>query len=125
MGGLLLALPGLVPSLMLDWGVDRETAPQAHEIYVFERLPHHLILSGIHPEFILRLGLLWGVLVVGGAGEPTRRSASDDRRHVWRGCGRLSAAAVVDHPAGRRSTPLAVRSIADWRPTCCDSIGSA
>ncbi len=60
--GSLLALPGLVPVLQLDWGVDRETARQAHVIYVFDRLPHHLTLAGIHTDFILRfvlLGLLW------------------------------------------------------------------
>ena len=61
LGGLLLSLPGLIPSLILDWGVDRETVWQAHQIYVFERLPHHLTLAGIRPTFILRLTLLWGV----------------------------------------------------------------
>jgi hypothetical protein len=60
LGGLLLALPGLLPSLMLDWGVDPQTTRQAHQIYVFERLPHHLVLTGIRPDFILRLTLLWG-----------------------------------------------------------------
>jgi hypothetical protein len=58
-GGLLLALPGIIPSLMLDWGVDANTSQAAHQIYVFERLPHHLVLSGIRPEFVLRLTLLW------------------------------------------------------------------
>ena len=38
-----------------------ETVRQAHQIYVFERLPHHLVLSGIRPDFILRIGLLWAV----------------------------------------------------------------
>ncbi|MGD0900474.1 MAG: DUF6798 domain-containing protein [Thermoguttaceae bacterium] len=40
--GLLLAAPGLVPALVLDGRADRAEARQAHEIYVFERLPHHL-----------------------------------------------------------------------------------
>ena len=35
------------PRSRLDWGVDPQTARQAHEIYVFERLPHHLVLAGI------------------------------------------------------------------------------
>lgn len=42
-GGLLLSLPGLLPGLMLDRGVDPQTLQRAHEIYVFERLPHHLL----------------------------------------------------------------------------------
>jgi hypothetical protein len=65
LGGLLLALPGLWPSLALDWGVDPQTARQAHEIYVFERLPHHLVLAGMRRDFIVRfalLGLLWLLL---------------------------------------------------------------
>jgi hypothetical protein len=58
-GGLLLALPGIIPVIGLDWGVDRETVRQAHQIYVFQRLPHHLTLTGIKWYFILRLVLLW------------------------------------------------------------------
>ena len=42
-GGLLLALPGLLPGLALNAGVDAETAAFAHEIYVFKRLRHHLV----------------------------------------------------------------------------------
>ena len=45
--------------LGLDWGVDRETVRHAHEIYVFDRLPHHLTLTGIKGYFILRFVLLW------------------------------------------------------------------
>jgi hypothetical protein len=62
--GLLLALPGLIPSLLLDWNADPKIVHQAHKIYVFERLPHHLVLTGMKPEFILRLVLLWGFWVV-------------------------------------------------------------
>ena len=58
--GLLLALFGLIPSLTLDWGADPTAVQRAHEIYVFERLPHHLVLTGIRPDFIVRLALLWG-----------------------------------------------------------------
>jgi hypothetical protein len=58
LGGLLLSLPGLWPSLALDWGVDAQIAHRAHEIYVFERLPHHLVLAGMHREFIARFALL-------------------------------------------------------------------
>ena len=58
-GGFLLALPGVIAVLGLDWGVGRETVRQAHHIYVFDRLPHHLTLTGIKWYFILRLVLLW------------------------------------------------------------------
>jgi hypothetical protein len=59
LGGMLLALPGLWPAVTLDWNVDSKIVQQAHQIYVFERLPHHLVITGIRPEFIARLVLLW------------------------------------------------------------------
>ncbi len=40
--GFLLALPGLVPALLMNRGVEPAVAVQAHKIYVFERFPHHL-----------------------------------------------------------------------------------
>ena len=66
LGGLLLSLPGLLPSLTLDWGADLQTTQQSHQLYVFERLPHHLTLTGIRPEFIVRLILLWVVWLLLG-----------------------------------------------------------
>jgi hypothetical protein len=64
-GGFLLALVSLVPVLALDWGVDRETTGRAHEIYVYYRLPHHLVPYSREPQFLLRFGLLiafWAIL---------------------------------------------------------------
>ena len=78
LAGLLLALPGIIPSLALDWGVDRATARAAHEIYVFERLPHHLTLSGMRPEFIGRLVLLWAFWML--LGHWSRRDHLLDKR---------------------------------------------
>jgi hypothetical protein len=43
LSGFVLALPGLLPGLALNSGVDAETAALAHEIYVFKRLKHHLV----------------------------------------------------------------------------------
>jgi len=40
-GGLVLALPGVVSSMRLTWGVD-PVVDVANQIYVFERLKHHL-----------------------------------------------------------------------------------
>ncbi len=60
LGGLTLALPGLLPPLWLEWGPDAATARAANEIYVYERLPHHLNpwrfpLEQLVPFFVLCL----------------------------------------------------------------------
>ncbi len=77
--GALLALPGVWPSLMLDRGVDRQTAQLAHQIYVFQRLPHHLLLTGIRGSFILRFGLLTVLWVALG---PIRRRYATEPEHA-------------------------------------------
>jgi hypothetical protein len=63
-GGFVLSLPGLVPSLLLDWGADAQTVRQAHEIYVYKRLAHHLVFTRFPPEFIGRFLALVGGLVL-------------------------------------------------------------
>jgi len=45
LGGFLLSLPALVPSLLLDWGTDASILREAHEIYVYKRLAHHLVFG--------------------------------------------------------------------------------
>lgn len=42
---LCLAAPGVFAALRLDLGADPEDVKQAHRIYVFKRLGHHLLLS--------------------------------------------------------------------------------
>jgi hypothetical protein len=44
-GGLLLSLPGLIPGIALTRGFDAATVAEANEIYVYLRLPHHLLPS--------------------------------------------------------------------------------
>lgn len=64
-GGFLLAVPSLIPAILLDWNVDPETAARAHRIYVYWRLPHHMILTEFKPAFIVRFGvllMLWALL---------------------------------------------------------------
>lgn len=61
LGGFLLSLPGLIPSLQLTWGVDAEIVRRANWIYVYERLPHHLVF-GAFPWRYRRL--LFGALVL-------------------------------------------------------------
>lgn len=99
LGGLLLSLPGLIPTLALDWGVDRETARQAHLLYVFERLPHHLVLSGIYQEFILRMALLWYVWMLLGIWR-NRLNLSDDFRRTFDVLRAFVAGAVLIAMAG-------------------------
>ena len=57
LGGL-TACCGLIPVLMLDAGVSAEIVRQAHQIYVFQRLPHHLVPYEIRDSFLLRFALL-------------------------------------------------------------------
>ncbi|MEI8372899.1 MAG: DUF6798 domain-containing protein [Planctomycetota bacterium] len=62
-----LALPGLVPVLLMNRGVEPDVAAQAYQIYVFERFSHHLDpakfwADGFVLPFLLLVGLwllLW------------------------------------------------------------------
>lgn len=63
-GGFVLSLPGLLPSVTLDWGVDRATVARAREIYVFERLPHHLDPMQFPQSYVERFLLLCVVLLL-------------------------------------------------------------
>jgi hypothetical protein len=49
-----LALEGLIPGLLLTWGQDKATVNAAHQIYVFERLPHHLVFHRFGNWYIAR-----------------------------------------------------------------------
>jgi hypothetical protein len=64
LGGLVLSLPGLLPSLLLTWGIDPDVVGRSHEIYVFERLAHHLVPGRIPATFIDRFLLLVLLLVL-------------------------------------------------------------
>ena len=56
-----LALPSLYLGLSLTGETDAETIAEANRIYVFERLPHHLIAFGLAPGFLTRHLLLHAV----------------------------------------------------------------
>jgi hypothetical protein len=60
-GGLLLALPGIVPGVALTWGVPKEIRDQAAEIYVYRRLRHHLTPEAFPSWFVVRHLLLFGL----------------------------------------------------------------
>jgi hypothetical protein len=64
LGGFALSLPALVPCLGLTWGVDPAVVSRANEIYVFERLSHHLVPSRFPPTFVDRFLLLVVLLLV-------------------------------------------------------------
>ena len=64
-GGFVLALAGLIPALSLDWNVPPGVTEQASQIYVFERLPHHLALHKLAAgELIPRLARHGALLAV-------------------------------------------------------------
>ncbi|MBR2693591.1 MAG: hypothetical protein IKE69_05195 [Thermoguttaceae bacterium] len=57
-----IALIGLLPALALDRGVSPDVRHEAHRIYVFERISHHLVPSTLPWTFRVRfllLTLLW------------------------------------------------------------------
>lgn len=90
-GGLMLSLPGLIPSLALTWGADAETVREANEIYVFGRLAHHLDFNSFPPEFKQRFFALCGFgLALCFLAPPTAAL----RRLAGFGAGSLAIAAV-------------------------------
>jgi len=63
LGGI-LSLPGLVPGLMLTANAPNEVASEANQIYVFERLPHHLAPLTMPFTELTRKVLRFGALVL-------------------------------------------------------------
>jgi hypothetical protein len=69
--GFLFSLPGLIPSLMLNWGTPKAIIAEADTIYCYGRLLHHLVPLRLPPEYLLRFGgltVVWLLLCV-----PARR----------------------------------------------------
>lgn len=64
-GGFVLSLPGLIPAVLLNRGVDSAVAVEAAKVYVFERLPHHLVFHRFDHVYMARQLVLlsaWGWL---------------------------------------------------------------
>ncbi len=60
-----LSLVGVVPALELTAGCDPQVVARANVIYVFERLAHHLVITGMPSSFVdrfLLLGLFWALV---------------------------------------------------------------
>jgi hypothetical protein len=53
-----LALPGMLPALLLNVGAPEEVVLQANMIYVYQRLPHHLVFHRFSHWFMARHALL-------------------------------------------------------------------
>jgi len=95
LGGL-VSLVGLLPVLRMSWGVDPEIIRQANQIYVFYRLPHHLVAHAFPgPMLAAHLALFagwWGL----GRLVPTTPEARRLRGFVWGAVGLALAGAVID-----------------------------
>lgn len=63
-GAALLALPGVLPALALTWGVDKDIVQQANEIYVYDRVYHHLLPQRFPLHWFLGHFALIALLVV-------------------------------------------------------------
>lgn len=59
-----ISLLGLIPALMLDANTPIGIQREAHRIYVFERLSHHLVPSSLPWTFLFRFLLLSGIGIV-------------------------------------------------------------
>ena len=104
-----IALVGLIPAIQLDAGTPSEILREAHRIYVFERLPHHLVPSSLPWTFLTRFGLLtllWALFcrprsfaddnnnaVNDSAAENS--AAEDNGALAWRRWNRFVASAVL------------------------------
>jgi hypothetical protein len=75
-GGALLAVPGVIPALALNWGIEPQIVAEANDIYVFRRLPHHLVPDSFRWPFIVRylaMLLVWFALARRTAENPGLR----------------------------------------------------
>lgn len=59
--GAVLALPGILPALALNWTSELPVVAEANDIYVFRRLPHHLVPQSFRWPFLVRFALMLAV----------------------------------------------------------------
>ncbi|MCC6494038.1 MAG: hypothetical protein IT424_13570 [Pirellulales bacterium] len=104
LGGV-LSLPGLLPALALERGVDPQVTAEAARIYVFDRLPHHLAPLSLPGDELLRRLIRFGVMagaflalwawVRSQPGVPGGRAVEDDAWRQWRPLERIMRMAAV------------------------------
>ncbi|HEV3022533.1 MAG TPA: DUF6798 domain-containing protein, partial [Pirellulales bacterium] len=71
--GAMVALLGVVPALALNWTTEPQIAAEANEIYVFQRLPHHLVPQSFRWPFLVRYLLMlltWVAMNRAPTGDP-------------------------------------------------------
>ncbi|HVA51493.1 MAG TPA: DUF6798 domain-containing protein [Pirellulales bacterium] len=56
--GAALALAGIAPALALNWTAEPQIVAEANDIYVFRRLPHHLVPQSFRWPFLVRYVLM-------------------------------------------------------------------
>lgn len=78
--GLLMSMPALVPALELTRNAEARTVAEANQIYVFERLPHHLNPLSLPPRWVAMLA----VLLVATGVLSRLAPATTATRIVWR-----------------------------------------
>jgi len=91
LGGL-LSLPGLLPTLLLNYGTPGEVQQEAARIYVFERLPHHLAMLELSPKelswkamrFAWLMAAMLGVWLAANRGKDDAESEFDDQQEGLR-----------------------------------------
>ena len=86
---LILALPGIVPPLLMNRGIGKHVAREAAKIYVFKRFPHHL-----DPVKMWNDGFTLPYLIMIGAWLLLWRTAND-RQHARRLRGFIVAALLL------------------------------
>lgn len=79
-GAMVVALPGLLPALLLTRGMDPAVVAEANQIYVFERLSHHLVFHRFKHTYMLRQAIL---LVIWARLAWRMRERDDLRRLNW------------------------------------------
>lgn len=102
LAGGLLSLPAIIPSIRLTWGVDAEIVSQANQIYVFQRLGHHLNPAVLPSWFITRFSLLalvwlfvWGTTLAVAASQK-KVSGTISAEHPSGCCGKWFAIPFSD-----------------------------
>jgi hypothetical protein len=93
-----LALEGLIPGLMLTWGQDKATVNAAHQIYVFDRLAHHLVFHRFGNWYLARHLTLIAVSILLALRQ--RRLALNEKTCACRRLQRMVLGAVLIAGAG-------------------------
>ncbi|MHB8899198.1 MAG: DUF6798 domain-containing protein [Thermoguttaceae bacterium] len=101
--GLVLSLPGLIPSVALTWGTDPAVVELANQVYVYMRLRHHLDPGGFPPGFMLRFSLLAIVWAAGWRYGP--RNRANDRVQAFVAGSLVLTVAGVAIAVGVRGNP--------------------